>query len=144
MLGGKRTLGISFEGSNDISTENGLKDWNQNVFSIKGYYDLLNEPNGDSGISFLQSIVNYVNDHGIEQVLVTGHSLGGSAAQFFMQQFGAADARYVGVTFGSPGTNRFQALPEERFANIRHNDDEAVSAGETRGYEVSGSIINIR
>ncbi|MCW5601672.1 lipase family protein [Nitrosomonas sp.] len=144
MLGGKQTLGISFEGSNDISTENGLKDWNHNVFSIKGYYDLLNEPHGDSGIGFLQSIVNYVNDHGIEQVLVTGHSLGGSAAQFFMQQFGVADARYVGVTFGSPGTNRFQALPEERFANIRHNDDEAVSAGETRGYEVSGSIINIR
>lgn len=144
MLDGKRTLGISFEGSNDISTENGLKDWNHNVFSIKGYYDLLNEPHGYNGMGFLQSIVNYINDHGIEQVLVTGHSLGGSAAQFFMQEFGVTDTRYIGVTFGSPGTNRYQALPEERFANVRHNDDEAVIAGEARGYEVSGSIISIR
>lgn len=144
MLGGKRTLGISFEGSNDISTENGLKDWNHNVFSIKGYYDLLNETRNDNEIGFLQSIVNYINDHAIEQVLVTGHSLGGAAAQFFMQDYGVTDARYIGVTFGSPGTNHFQTLPEERFANIRHNDDEAVKAGDARGYEVSGSIINVR
>lgn len=144
LLDGKRTLGISFEGSNDISTENGLKDWNQNVFSIKGYYDLLNDADNDNQIGFLQSIVNYISAHGIEQVLVTGHSLGGSAAQFFMQDYGFADARYTGVTFGSPGTSRFKTLPEERFANIRHNDDEAVIAGEARGYEVSGSIITIR
>ncbi len=144
MLGGKRTLGISFEGSNDISTENGLKDWNHNVFSIKGYYDLLNDADNGNEIGFLQSVVNYINTNGIEQVLVTGHSLGGAAAQFFMQDYGVTDTRYIGVTFGSPGTNRFQTLPEERFANIRHNDDEAVSAGDARGYEVSGSIINIR
>lgn len=144
LLNGKRTLGISFEGSNDITTGNGRKDWNHNVFSIKGYYDLLNEPRNDNEISFLQSIVNYINSQGIEQVLVTGHSLGGAAAQFFMQDYGGTDARYIGVTFGSPGTNRFQALPEERFANIRHNDDEAVIAGDARGYEVSGAIINVR
>ncbi|SDI07037.1 hypothetical protein [Nitrosomonas sp. Nm132] len=144
ILDGKRTLGISFEGSNDISTENGLKDWNHNVFSIKGYYDLLNDADNDNAIGFLQSIVNYINANDIEQVLVTGHSLGGAAAQFFMQDYGVTDARYIGVTFGSPGTNRFQTLPEERFANIRHNDDEAVIAGDARGYEVSGSIINIR
>ncbi|SFL61340.1 lipase family protein [Nitrosomonas communis] len=144
MLGGKRMLGISFEGSNDLFTTNGRKDWNNNVFNIKGYYDLLNDEHNDNEISFLQSIVNYINSQGIEQVLVTGHSLGGAAAQFFMQDYGAADARYIGITFGSPGTNRFQALPEERFVNIRHNDDEAVIAGEARGYEVSGSVINVR
>ncbi len=144
MLGGKRTLGISFEGSNDLFTANGRKDWNNDVFNIKGYYDLLNDPRNDNEISFLQSIVNYINSQGIEQVLVTGHSLGGAAAQFFMQDYGATDARYIGVTFGSPGTNRFQALPEDRFVNIRHNDDEAVIAGDARGYEVSGSIINVR
>ncbi|SDY74326.1 hypothetical protein [Nitrosomonas sp. Nm33] len=144
ILGGKRTLGISFEGSNDFSTENGRKDWNNNVFNIKGYYDLLNDPRSDNEISFLRAIVNYINSQGIEQVLVTGHSLGGAAAQFFMQDYGVTDDRYIGITFGSPGTNRFQVLPEERFANIRHNDDEAVIAGDARGYEVSGSIINVR
>lgn len=144
MLDGKRTLGISFEGSNDPSTENGRKDWNQNIFDIKDYYDLLNDNRNNTDISFVQSIVDYINGNDIEQVLVTGHSLGGAAAQFFMQSFGVADDRYIGVTFGSPGTNRAQTLPAERFVNIRHNDDEAVIAGESRGYEVSGSIINVR
>ncbi|SFJ05583.1 hypothetical protein [Nitrosomonas sp. Nm34] len=144
MLGGKRMLGISFEGSNDLFTKNGRKDWNNNVFNIKGYYDLLNDARNDNEVGFLQSVANYISSQGIEQVLVTGHSLGGAAAQFFMQDYGATDARYIGVTFGSPGTNHFQALPEERFVNIRHNDDEAVIAGEARGYEISGSVINVR
>ena len=59
MLRGKRMLGISFEGSNDLFTANGRKDWNNDVFNIKGYYDLLNDPRNDNEVSFLQSIVNY-------------------------------------------------------------------------------------
>ncbi len=62
-----------------------------------------------------------------------------------MYDYGHINSKFIGVTFGSPGTNSSQPLPEERFVNIRHTNDflvVVVGLGEARLYEVSGSIIN--
>jgi hypothetical protein len=136
ILNDKLTLGIAFEGTNDPRTENGKKDWEQNILFIKGYYDSLK--------TLTDSIAEYANNHkNIDQVLVTGHSLGGAAAQSFMHEFGQNNAKFIGVTFGSPGTVSSEAVPKERFVNIQHSGDTVVLAGETRSYIVNGSIINI-
>lgn len=135
ILDGKRTLGIAFEGTNDPSTENGRKDLQQDIFSINDYYDVLS--------AFTSSVATYINNHShIEQVLVTGHSLGGAAAQSFMHDFGQNDARFIGITFGSPGTIRSEVVPEERFTNIQHDDDLVVKAALLQPrYFVDGSIV---
>ncbi len=135
ILEGKRTLGIAFEGTNDPSTENGREDLQQDIFSIKDYYDSLSV--------FTSSVATYISNHShIEQVLVTGHSLGGAAAQSFMHDFGQNDARFIGITFGSPGTIRSEVVPENRFTNIQHDDDLIVKAALLQPkYFVDGSIV---
>ncbi len=137
ILDGKRTLGIAFEGTNDPSTDNGKKDLEQDLLFIKGYYDSLN--------ILTSAVKTYIENHGdIDQVLVTGHSLGGAAAQSFMHEFGQNDNRYVGVTFGSPGTNPSESVPDERFVNIQHNGDNVVIAARNASKNIiNGSIINV-
>ena len=136
MLDGKRTLGIGFEGTNTTLTYNSASDIYQDFVNIQKYYDSLSD--------FTQAVFNYAmeSDNSIEQILVTGHSLGGAAAQNFMYDYGHINSKFVGVTFGSPGTNVFQTLPEERFVNIRHTGDVVALGGELRGYKVSGSVVN--
>ena len=135
ILDGKHTLGIAFEGTNDPSTENGRKDLQQDIFSINDYYDTLS--------AFTSSVATYISNHSdIEQVLVTGHSLGGAAAQSFMHDFGQNDARFYGINFGSPGTIRSEVVSEERFTNIQHDDDLVVKAAQLQPrYFVDGSIV---
>ena len=135
ILDGKHTLGIAFEGTNDPLTENGREDLQQDIFSIKDYYDSLSV--------FTSAVATYIGSHrNIEQVLVTGHSLGGAAAQSFMHDFGQNDARFIGITFGSPGTIRSEVVPEDRFTNIQHDDDLVVTAALLQpNYFVDGSIV---
>ncbi len=73
ILDGKRTLGIAFEGTNGLLTE----DMSENIKNIDEYYHSLSD--------FTKAIFEYLmkDTNGIEQVLVTGHSLGGATAQNF-------------------------------------------------------------
>lgn len=138
ILDGKRTLGIAFEGTNSPSSLDGLFDLVSDVSYLKGYYNLLKDS------KFIPSVVEYINTNDIEQVLVTGHSLGGAAAQSFMNDYGQHDVKFMGVTFGSPGTLQLQQLPKDRFVNIQHNGDPVVNASQhiTHQNIVHGAIIN--
>jgi len=145
MLDGKQTLGITFEGTNPTSAT----DIAQDIINIKNYYTSL-KGIGITNISitskndFIQSVVKYINDQSIEQVLVTGHSLGGATAQSFMSEYGQQDTRFIGVTFGSPGTTLFQPVPEDRFVNIQHDGDAVVIAGTVDPlYSINGSVIKV-
>ncbi|GJL73810.1 MAG: hypothetical protein NMNS01_30090 [Nitrosomonas sp.] len=148
ILDGKRTLGIAFEGTNLTLSVNTVREILQDFFYIEAYYnslkgiDAVNSSITSNKNNFIQSIDKYIDDkkNGIEQVLVTGHSLGGAAAQHFMHEYGQDDARFIGVTFGSPGTYLSQSVPKDRFVNIQQNGDPVVHAPQ---YFVKGSVINI-
>lgn len=145
ILDGKKTLGITFEGTNPTSAT----DIAQDLINIKNYYTSLKgigitNDSITSKNDFIQSVVRYINDQSIEQVLVTGHSLGGATAQSFMSEYGQQDTRFIGVTFGSPGTTLFQPVPEDRFVNIQHDGDAVVIAGTYDPlYSINGSVIKV-
>ena len=142
VLDGKRTLGISFEGTNSVLTLDGITDLLQDAGYIDSYYNSL--------FDFNKAIYKYVmqSTNNIEQVLVTGHSLGGSAAQNFMIDYSSLSSKFIGITFGSPGSgspgsNIVTTLSKDRFVNIQHNGDEVPFLGKANGYEFSGSVINV-
>jgi len=136
MLDGKLTLGIAFEGTN----KNGIQllaDITDDIGNIDAHYKLLQ--------GFASQVAAYadVPAHHIDQVLVSGHSLGGAMAQLFMTDFGRTDSRYVGVTFGSPGTVSRTNLPGDRFINFAHDGDPVPDLGFSRRYSVEGSTIKV-
>jgi Ca2+-binding RTX toxin-like protein len=64
-----------------------------------------------------------VSANGIDQVFVTGHSIGGAMAQIFMNDIGLTDARYAAATFGSIGYA--SNLNDRRVVHFQHTDDIA-------------------
>jgi Lipase (class 3) len=104
-VNGDKTLLVAFRGSDEFPGDN---------------FDYLDFNRGLAKFAAIdQPLLDYVDDpsHGIEQVLVTGHSLGASVADQFMEQEGVrGDARFKAVTFGSPGGD-FPADLREAVAN---------------------------
>ena len=93
---------IAFRGTDDVDyTTDGLSAYQGSAdaafwLDTTGYYDLL-----AAGVSAFDAAVDAL---GITQVYVTGHSLGGAAAQAYMAGHADdADTRYAAVVFGSLG-----------------------------------------
>ena len=93
---------IAFRGTDDINyTTDGLSAYQGSAdaafwLDTTGYYNLL-----DAGVSAFDAAVATL---GITQVYVTGHSLGGAAAQAYMTEHADNVAtRYDAVVFGSLG-----------------------------------------
>jgi pimeloyl-ACP methyl ester carboxylesterase len=122
LLDGKKTLGIAFEGTN-FSTER-LDLWDD-VVNLDRHAALLEDLMGELH-AFAADPSN-----GIEKVLLSGHSLGGGVAQYYMGRYGA-DPRYEGVTFGSPGNLAVNpdAIDSNRFVNFTHTGDGVPFLGE--------------
>lgn len=85
---------------------------------------------------------SYASDpaHGIERVVISGHSLGGAAAQSLLSSFTDCKAPARAVTFGSPGTGSgwlapFKAILREARNQTRDSLDSAAS-----GLELAGEI----
>ena len=93
---------IAFRGTDDINyATDGLSAYQGSAdaafwFDATGYYNLL-----DAGVSAFDAAVAAL---GVSQVYVTGHSLGGAAAQAYMTEHADnAATRYDAVVFGSLG-----------------------------------------
>jgi len=92
-LDGTRTLAIAFRGTdNTLELATQIARWDE-------YYEA-HQP-------FVRQLLDWGRENGIEQVLVTGHSLGG----ILVEQMAATDGDFSGlardayyVTFGSPGS----------------------------------------
>ncbi|MBX6741732.1 MAG: hypothetical protein IRY87_06750 [Acetobacteraceae bacterium] len=120
LLDGEQTLVLAFRGSDDCA------DSISDLQGINAGY-----PNFQSLIAAADA---YAASGAVQQVVVTGHSLGGADVQLYMashpDQPGGVPHR--GETFGSPGAMLAPA-PDARIENIVIADDPAVFLGAHRG-----------
>jgi Ca2+-binding RTX toxin-like protein len=114
---GKNTVAIAFQGTTPGNT---LADLN-NYDDFLEHYELFT-PLVDAVEKYIQRS-GYSESEQIDQVWVTGHSLGGAMAQQFMQEFGSRDlaSKLRGVTFGSPGAAAHG--PDIRMLHFEHEYD---------------------
>jgi Ca2+-binding RTX toxin-like protein len=115
---GKVVLGIGFEGTN-FGTE-WLDLWDDLV-NINAHAEKL------SGL--VEALMDYATTAGVNQILFTGHSLGGGVAQYYGNKY-ATNNLVTGVTFGSPGALDANALADDRLVNFRHTADAVPVVGE--------------
>ncbi|NLW82442.1 MAG: hypothetical protein GXY42_12350, partial [Desulfovibrionales bacterium] len=141
ILNGQKTLVIAFEGTNSSlfwsDPVQCLDLWDDFALIDRHYKDLKD---------FAAAVAKFAEDpaNGIERVLVTGHSLGGAMAQYFMYNFGAANPKYFGVTFGQPGTAVQGHIPDERMVNFIHTNDIVPISGENlKQYIIVGSRVKV-
>lgn len=117
-LNGSPTLVLAFRGSDDREDSiNDLRNINAD------YPDFAR---------LIAAVDGYAVQVGYGQVAITGHSLGGTMAQLYMESHAdTAAIRYRAATFGSPGALIADG-PDPRIANLRIADDPAVYLGENR------------
>lgn len=119
IVDGQATLMISFRGTDQLTD---VLDY----FPFGMHYDKY-EP-------FLAAIDQYIQNNGyaaqdaIDQVWVSGHSLGGAMAQHFMQDARFSDALFSGATFGSPGAEL--SVADSRLLHFEHTGDGVPYAGD--------------
>jgi Ca2+-binding RTX toxin-like protein len=107
---GEKTLVLAFRGTDEFSDLVGATN-------ITQYYNQFRP--------LIDGIRDYVTDAGMEQILVTGHSLGGMLAQTFMAEV-AGDSKYHAATFGSPGTGLLPQI-DDRMIHFAHTEDEVAN-----------------
>ncbi|MEA4857788.1 lipase family protein [Solidesulfovibrio sp.] len=129
---------IAFRGTDDIDYSlDGISAYKASQDAVywldtKGYYDLLAD-----GVSAFDAAVSAL---GIRQVYVTGHSLGGAAAQAYMAEHpDTATTSYTAVTFGSLGLTGDGAWATDgRIANFADASDFTNSLGtQTAGLTIT-------
>ncbi|WP_051340515.1 hypothetical protein [Azospirillum halopraeferens] len=116
-LDGKDTLAVVFRGSDD------RQDWIENFRNIDEHAAHL--------AGLVAAVERLAASHPFDQVLVAGHSLGGAMTQHFMERHPPGTGPWVGVTFGSPGTNG-TADADPRLINFRTVDDPIPYLAENR------------
>lgn len=116
VLDGKRTLAIAFRGSDQ------REDWIQNFRNI--------DEHAANFTGLLTSADALVSQGAVDQVLLTGHSLGAAVTQVSMDSLPHA-TQLMGVTFGSPGSST--GGPDDRLVNFRVANDPIPWLGEHRG-----------
>lgn len=119
LLDGRSTLVLAFRGSDDA--QDSLND-------LRG----INSDYADFA-ALVQVVDAYAATGAVQQVVVTGHSLGGAMAQLYMaaHPYVAGQAQHLAVTFGSPGAQIAPAV-DPRIENIVIADDPAVFLGAHR------------
>ncbi len=123
-VNGLRTLAVAFRGTNDPSD---VIDYQMQFLPHLGRFAPL-----------FQAIDRYIASSAIESVYVSGHSLGGAIAQYFMAAHpDAAKTKYIGATFGSPGAGAV-GRTDPRLAHYEHYDDPVPELGLATGNHLSG------
>lgn len=118
-LNGVPTLALAFRGTAETdSTEEIAELIEQGAVGWSRLFNTYED--------FLEKVTGYAEQGGFEQMLVTGHSLGGALAQkFFINDIAGtalADQSAI-ITFGSPGSNDEQPTSTLPILNVVHDDD---------------------
>lgn len=130
VVDGRDTLMISFRGTDQAAD---VLDY----FPFGMHYDKF-EP-------FLAAVHDYIENNGyasqgqLDQVWVSGHSLGGAMAQMFMQDARFSSSLFSGATFGSPGAELHE--PDARLLHFEHSGDMVPYAGDVARAQ-SGMLSN--
>jgi Protein of unknown function (DUF2974) len=115
----KTTLAISFRGTDQIAD---IGDWSNFADHYTKYIPLFG------------AISNYIDNrsNGIQQVLVSGHSLGAAAVDYFMYEFpDTAQYKIRAYTDGSPGIEYdIAAEKDNRITNFINVDDPVPILGD--------------
>jgi Lipase (class 3) len=107
LVNGKMTLAVSFAGTDQAS------DW-LDFADFSTHYAKFDP--------LVSAIKNYIDSHQVDQVFVSGHSLGAAMAQYFMEDARFQnDPRFKAWTIGSPGAdNVSSSSPDPRITNFIH------------------------
>jgi hypothetical protein len=134
-VSGRQTLTIAFQGTDLSVTQFGQAlDWP----TFGKYYA--------NFLPLLQVLGAYVQANGIQQIFVTGHSLGGAMVQDFMANVvegninGLTANMVSGYTWGSPGADQHPFI--SRLVNFEDTPDPVPGLGSLL-YERSGTDIFI-
>ncbi len=110
---GDKTLAIAFRGTDGFSLDKVL-GWGP---QMKDAYYPLYKP-------FIDAVKKYAATHGVDNVLVTGHSLGAAMTQYAMQDLAnTATTKYIAAAFGSPGAVNSGDTPEDRMLEFSYTQD---------------------
>ena len=108
IVDGKRTLSLSFRGTDQVAD---FTDY----FSFRSQHYAKFAP-------LISAVDAYIVANKVEQVLVSGHSLGGAMVQLFMDDH--PGPMYRAVTIGSPGSDNSSVSPADpRLVNFVHIHD---------------------
>jgi RTX calcium-binding nonapeptide repeat (4 copies)/Lipase (class 3) len=111
-IDGKKTLAVSFRGTSDIG------DWVDNLLFFRNHYNKFGP--------LIEAIDRYVDAYNVEQVFVTGHSLGGAMVQLFMQDH--PGLKYIAATIGAPGVHDAIGGADQRTLHLEHTQDLVTAA----------------
>jgi Ca2+-binding RTX toxin-like protein len=111
VVNGENTLVVAFRGT----------DFNANFFGdffyfldFASYFELFTPLTG--------ALQSYLDMGHVDQLWVTGHSLGGAMVQMFLQHLAVpSDIEVAAATFGSPGAPEHD--PDNRILNFGHTQD---------------------
>lgn len=108
LVNGKTTLAISFAGTDQLS------DW-QDFANFQNHYDKF--------APLVMAIKTFVDSNQIDQVFISGHSLGAAMAQYFIEDpIFQNDPKFHAQawTIGSPGADNASASSDPRITNFIH------------------------
>lgn len=110
---GQKVLTVAFRGTDAVSTDVVL-GWGPQMKN--GYYPLYKP--------LIDKIKAYAAAADIDNILVTGHSLGAAMTQYFMRSVpDTAETKVTGVTFGSPGAVDSGNAPDNRLLQFEYSGD---------------------
>ncbi|MFO1405018.1 MAG: DUF4347 domain-containing protein [Azonexus sp.] len=119
------TLAISFRGTEPVADL--VTDLIGGISGFESAYEKFHY--------FIESVDKYISDNHVNKVLVTGHSLGGVFAEWYMAtHHDSPETHYQGITFASPGDRFLSAKTDSssdaRILNIGLLGDPIANAAE--------------
>jgi Ca2+-binding RTX toxin-like protein len=123
VIDGQKTLAISFRGTDQVADIDDYPDFSNHYAKFRPLIDGLKV---------------YLANHEVDQILVSGHSLGAGMVQYLLSEF-KGDHRFIGITDGSPGSDT--GTPDNRIVNFVHSDDPIATLSELGSSTLGKAVI---
>jgi len=125
------TLAIVFTGSATSSIlldRSEISDWLTNIGAGVAGWDGVAKRYDE----LYDAAIDYAKDHGIDKIMVTGHSRGGAMAEYhyvkYSEKLKSAGLEMVGVSFASPGLKLDKDVDKTNFLAFEDVQDKVVDS----------------